>query len=471
MGTKLKLAILRGAMICVFLTAGVAGADPNPGSTLGQMQAFSEAFASVAEKVRPTVVTIHSDVVVKPSAEERYHQYFFGMPNSEREKRRHSLGSGVVISETGKVLTNNHVVEGADRIRVELSDGRLLSAHVLGTDPKSDLAVLNVEGERLPAATLGDSDDLRVGSWVLAIGNPFGLQHTVTYGIVSAVGRGRVGLAEYEDFIQTDAAINPGNSGGALVDLAGRLVGINTAIISRSGGYQGIGFAIPVNMAMEIADQLIADGKVRRGWLGVRIQDITEEVGEALGLKNQTGALVVGVEPGGPAAGRLRRGDVIVSVDRSGVENASELKNLIANAGPDATPRVRVLRDGKELDLTIQLAEVDQVQSGSVIAELEDALGWAVQLPTEELASRLGYMGRQGMLITEVASAGPAADAGLAKGDLITELNRRQIRGYDDYMGVVSRLSSGDKVLVLAFRGQQAFYTAVRVPNISDRHR
>jgi len=282
-----------------------------------------------------------------------------GLPRSEPKVRRdHSLGSGVLVRTDGVVLTNNHVIQGADEINLVLADGRAMSATIVGTDADTDLAVLRISGEQLPAARIGNSEKLRVGDVVLAIGNPFGVGQAVTMGIVSATGRSQLGLTTYENFIQTDAAINPGNSGGALVNAAGELVGINTAIFSRSGGNQGIGFAIPVSLAMAVADEILAHGRVIRGWIGVSGQDLTPALAESLGLASPSGVLVAGVQRNGPAAtAGLQPGDVILGLDGSPARNAVEIMNAIAKHRPGELARLRVYRQGQQLLLDIKVVE------------------------------------------------------------------------------------------------------------------
>jgi serine protease Do len=277
-----------------------------------------------------------------------------------RERREQSLGSGVIASQEGYILTNNHVVQGADEIKVALPDGRtVLDAKIVGTDPPTDVAVIKVEGQKLLAVNLGNSDQLEVGDVVLAIGDPFGVGQTVTMGIVSAKDRSGVGIVDYEDFIQTDASINPGNSGGALVDIDGRMVGINTAILSRTGGNQGIGFAVPVNLARYVMERIILEGKVRRGYLGVKVQALTPELAKQLNLSGQTGALVGEVTPNSPAekAG-LKPGDVVIEFDGKAVSDSRHLRLMVAEKAPGSKVSVKVLRDGKQHTFTVELGEL-----------------------------------------------------------------------------------------------------------------
>jgi Do/DeqQ family serine protease len=319
----------------------------------------------------PAVVNISSVQVtqtferVSPFMSDPFFQQFFGGGVYDyvipRERRELSLGSGVVVDDRGTILTNHHVVEHSAEVRLSLGDGREVPARILGVDPRTDLAVLRVENASLPHATLGDSDRLQVGDIVLAFGNPFGLGGTVTMGIVSAIGRGNIGVADYEDFIQTDAAINPGNSGGALVNTRGEVVGINTAIFSRSGGYQGIGFAIPSNMAREVLDGILANGRVVRGYAGLALQPLTPDLARAFGLDDSRGAVVTSVDPSGPAAAAgLRRGDVIVSLKERPVASDEELRTRLSRLKPGEGIDLGVSREGRRRDVHLVLAEPPQ---------------------------------------------------------------------------------------------------------------
>ncbi len=322
-------------------------------------------IADVAAQVVPSVVNIFS-TVGGPAAGSRgmppdhpFFRRYFGQPSEPRQRQQQSLGSGVIVSEDGVILTNNHVIEKASKIRVVLADRREYSAEIAGSDPQTDLAVLKLElgaGDRVPALPLGDSGRLRLGDIVLAVGNPFGLGQTVTMGIVSAVGRANVGIADYEDFIQTDAAINPGNSGGALVDMEGHLVGVNTAILSRTGGYQGIGFAVPTKMIEPIMQSLLERGRVERGWLGVIIQDLTTEDAARLGINGERGALIAQVGRGTPAeAAGLEAGDVVSHLDGAAVESSAQLRNAVAMKGADKSVVLGLLRNGKRREVSVKL--------------------------------------------------------------------------------------------------------------------
>jgi Do/DeqQ family serine protease len=367
-----------GAAVALIATGGThAAAGPGPAPTPAPATpaavglAGGEGFAPIAKEVMPAVVNISSLQITQtyerysPFFADPFFQQFFGGGAYDyvvpREQRELSLGSGVLVDDKGTILTNNHVVENAAEVSVALSDGRTLKARILGVDERTDLAALRVSGTGLPFARLGNSDSLQVGDIVLAFGNPFGFGGTVTMGIVSAMGRGNLGLADYEDFIQTDAAINPGNSGGALVNTRGEVVGINTAIFSRSGGYQGIGFAIPSTMAHEVLDDLIAHGKVVRGYAGLRVQPLTSDLANAFGIDETRGAVVASLDPQGPAAAAgLRRGDLIVSVRDHAVTTDEELRTQLSRLRPGDHAALGVVRGGRKIAIEMTLAEPPQ---------------------------------------------------------------------------------------------------------------
>jgi serine protease Do len=365
------------AMLCAATTAGWF-APRADAATLPRLNLQSCAvnrdkpqpasFAPVVKKVSPSVVNIYTakmvreNPVMSPLLDDPFFRQFFGVPfeNVPRERREKALGSGVIVSEDGYILTNNHVVDGADEVKVALADDKTVyDAKVIGTDPQTDIAVIKVDARKLPAISITDSDLLEVGDTVLAIGNPFGVGQTVTTGIVSAKGRGGMGIVDYEDFIQTDASINPGNSGGALVDIEGRLVGINQSIISRSGGNQGIGFAVPINLARYVMEHIISDGKVTRGYLGVTIQPMTPELAKEFKPPENTGALVGDVTPHSPAADAgLKEGDVIVEFNNKKVTDSRHLRLMAAQTAPGTKVPVKILRDGKEQTFTVKLGEL-----------------------------------------------------------------------------------------------------------------
>ncbi len=338
--------------------------------------AASESFAPAAQKVIPSVVNVFTQQKVRtpahPALEDPIFRYFFGDRLDPRPREVSNLGSGVIVSPNGYILTNQHVVEAADQIEVALTNGQTLPAKVVGADPETDLAVLKIDADNLPAITFAQADSLQVGDWVLAVGNPFGVGQTVTAGIVSALGRTHLGINTFENFIQTDAAINPGNSGGALVDSAGHLVGVNSAIYSRTGGSQGIGFAIPVSIARQVMEQIIKSGSVTRGWVGIEVQDMTPELAESFSLEKAEGALIAGVLKGGPAdAGGVRPGDILLAVNGSKVSDSASLLNLIAALKPGDVTKLTVARKQQSLELKIQVGRRPLQRSLETVPEPE----------------------------------------------------------------------------------------------------
>lgn len=431
-----------------------------------------QAMAEVAAAVKPAVVNISSTKTVRisgmqsPFFDDPFFRRFFGDEFNQfgrpREHKQSGLGSGVIVDKDGYILTNNHVIKDADEIKVKLSDKREFKGKVIGTDSKTDLAVIKIDSNHLPLLRLGDSDTLKVGETVIAIGNPFGLNQTVTSGIVSATGRANVGIADYEDFIQTDAPINPGNSGGALVNVRGELVGINTAIFSTSGGYQGIGFAIPSSMAKAVMDNLINKGKVVRGWLGVSIQPVTPELAKQFGIKDDKGALVGDVVEDGPAekAG-IQRGDVIVEFDGREVSDPSGLRNSVAGTPPGKKVKIGLMRDGKMQKLDVAIAELPADQQ-KLQGGFDNLLkGVVVQGLTPELKKRLDIPRRiVGVIVTDVDVGSPASGL-LMTNDVIIEVNRKRISSSKEYEAVVSTIKSGQNVLLLVYRNGSTTYLSL----------
>lgn len=456
---------------------------------------FSAAFEEAAAKINPSVVPIFSEQTVEvqnPFAGDDPFQFFFGddfsqrffggpsqrrpkfhQPENTEKQTVHSLGSGVIVSKDGYILTNNHVVEKSDKLTVVLGDKKKYTAKIIGTDPQTDVAVIKIDAKDLPAVTLGNSDDVKIGEWVIAVGNPFELLHTVTSGIISAKGRSNVGLSDYEDFIQTDASINPGNSGGALADLDGNVIGINTAISSPSGGSVGIGFAIPINMAKHVMDELISKGKMSRGYLGLMPQDIDENLAKAMHLKNTEGALIGEVNASGPAdkAG-IKSGDVITQFNAKPVMNATDLRNLVAAAEPNSEAKITLQRDGKEMQVTVTLGERSTGRGGRESQDEErqrdeqksQKLGLSIQTLTPDIAKQLGYAANEtGAVIADVASGSPAEEAGLQQGDVIKEVNRAPVRNAQDFLRAIKNLSSGDGAVLRVKRGESTFYAALQI--------
>lgn len=431
-----------------------------------------QAMAEVVAATKPAVVNISTTRTIKapeipsPFFDDPFFRRFFGdefgHPRKPREHKQASLGSGVIVNREGYILTNNHVIKDADEIRVRLSDKREFTGKVIGTDPKTDLAVIKINSDHLPVVKWGDSDALRVGETVIAIGNPFGLTQTVTSGIVSATGRANVGIADYEDFIQTDAAINPGNSGGALINVKGELVGINTAIFSTSGGYQGIGFAIPSNMAKVVMENLIKRGKVIRGWLGVVIQPITPELAKQFGLKEEKGVLIGDVVEDGPAekAG-IQRGDVIIEYDGKEVSEPTALRNMVANTKPGKEVKVKIIREGKEKTLQVTIAELP-AQMQKVPGRADNLLrGIVVQNLTPDLRKLLFIPKRiTGVVVSDIEEGSPAERV-LSANDVIMEINRKKINNVKDFENIVSEIKPDQDILLLIFRSGSAIYVTL----------
>lgn len=439
-------------------------------------------FADLAEKFSPAVVNISTATVVKEGevqhpfggedspfkdffGDEFFKRFFGDRP--QRPFKKNSLGSGFIINSDGYIITNNHVVDGADEVVVILEEGDEYPAKILGTDEKTDLALIKIEPKNgLPTCRLGNSDKARVGDWVLAIGNPFGLGHTVTAGIISAKGR-ELGAGAYDDFIQTDAAINPGNSGGPLFDTAGNVVGINSAIYTRSGGNQGIGFAIPINLAKAIVSQLEEKGSVTRAWLGVLIQQITPEIQESLELKTREGALVADVVQDGPAAkAGIQRGDVIVRFNGQEVESQHELPTMVAYLPVGSEVKVVVLRDGKEKTIQVTLEEMtdEAVASGPAAEDkkVKEEIGFTAQDLTPEIVEQMNLESADGALISSVEPGSAAAEAGLRRGDVILEVDRKKIDNVKALSEVLEKTRDKKSVLFLINRSGRTIFIAVK---------
>ncbi len=433
----------------------------------------SKAFTEIVESVSPSVVNISTKKTVRRERSSLDPFFDFINPFQElpRKWKEQSLGSGVIVSDDGYIITNNHVVEQADEIKVTLYDRRTLTGKVVGADPKTDIALVKINVKGLPTIPWGDSEKLKVGEFVLAIGNPFGLSHTVTMGIVSAVGRANVGIADYEDFIQTDAAINPGNSGGPLVNIHGELVGINTAIFSRSGGYQGIGFAVPSNMVRRVMEQLRKQGKVIRGWLGVTIQDMTPELAEKFGLKTTAGALVSDVFKDSPAqkAG-IKRGDVITEYDGKVITSVSSLRNMVAQSKVGSEVEITVVRNSTRNkfrvvvnELPKEFSEVSSAPPDEKPDDVKALAGITVTELTGAIAKQLGIdQSEKGVVVLNVDSDSAAQEAGIKKGDVIQEIDRKRIYSIDDWKKIVSGIKPDEMVVIFLNRGGRKFYVALK---------
>jgi Do/DeqQ family serine protease len=488
-GAVSRSRIMAGAAgLALLLAAGLVGASlAGPPAQAGTFEAVHEApaispvaaatgYADLVARVAPAIVTVRSERLVKPAGvpfgDEQLVPFLrnFGFGVNPRELQPHregGLGSGVIVSGDGTILTNNHVVQGATKVRVELADRRSLEAKVVGTDTPSDLAVLKVDAGGLPALPFGDSDRIRVGDVVLAFGNPLGVGQTVTMGIVSAKGRATsVGDGSFEDFLQTDAAINQGNSGGALVSTAGQLVGINSQILSPSGGNIGIGFAIPARMAQNVMAQLVNGGEVRRGLLGVTVQGVTSDLATSLGLPEVSGALVSSVTKGSPAdrAG-VERGDVIVSLDGQGVSDGNQLRNRVASTRPGSSVSLGLVRDGRQKTVSVQLGELHAAQAKAESGGPGEGgrLGLAVRPLSPDEAAELHLDLKQGLVVSDVDPTGPAADAGIRPGDVIEQVNHRPVGDVAALKAAV-RASGGKPALFLLARDGQSLYLAVESP-------
>lgn len=426
---------------------------------------YSDTFAKIVKKVNAAVVTINSEKIVSnerrnPFEEFFYEDFGYGYPNRERKTR--ALGSGVIVDAiNGHIITNNHVVEGADQISIVLMDQREIDAEILATDPKSDLAVLKIDAKNLTEITLGNSDELNVGEWVLAIGSPFSsnLSHTVTAGIVSAKGRsGVIGGIDYEDFIQTDAAINPGNSGGALVNLDGELIGINTAI--ATGGYMrsnaGVGFAIPSNLANLIMKDLISEGRVIRSWLGVFIQDVDDPISKNLKLPDRQGALVTDIVDGSPAekAG-FKIKDVIINFSGNKIRNSSHLKNVVSSTRPKTIPNVKIIRDGKEKFLKVELVELpneDEIYARNSSSS-PSSLGMRVENINQAILNRFGLDNvDNGVIVIDILNSSIASESGIMVGDIISRVGDSEISSVSEFKSAINNLKDQESVLFLIKR-------------------
>ena len=461
-----RILMILGAFALLGLGTPTAQAQP-----LAELQTT----ADVAELVAPSVVNVNTTRTVRtrsPFEDDPFFRRFFGERGNGGEREATNLGSGVIISRDGYILTNNHVVAQADEVRITTTNGENHLAEVIGTDEASDLALLKVDADDLTPLAIGDSDELRVGEVVLAIGNPFGLDGTVTMGIVSAKGRG-IGLIDYEDFIQTDAAINPGNSGGALVNLRGELVGINSAILSRSGGSQGVGFAIPANLATIVMESLRDHGHVVRGYLGVRLQDLDQNLARGMGLEeDERGVVVTFVEENSAAdKGGLQASDIILEIDGRTVQSMRELRTVVGHTAPGTKLSFEIFRDGKHREMMVELGtRPDEEQVASVAPEEEEEKvapfeGVAVQEASPRLNQQLRLpVETRGPIVVKVAARTPAARAGLQPGDIIRQVNQQQVGNTEELRNAVKRAVQDSRerpVVLLVQRGEIMLYMAV----------
>jgi serine protease Do len=465
--------VLMGVGYGISMAVKASEEQPASGATAPVTPMVPANFSALADAVRHGVVNVQVVKTVKRVEHET--PYFQGSPfgqnnpfgdffgpffreDAPRPFRQQGVGSGFVMSRDGCILTNDHVVQDADRIKVKLSNGKEFDAKVVGRDSKTDLALIKIEGAPdLKPLKLGNSDELKIGNWVVAVGSPFGLEQTVTAGIVSGTSRA-IGSGPYDNFIQTDASINPGNSGGPLVNMQGEVVGINTAIIATG---QGIGFAIPINMAKEIVPQLQEKGHVTRGFLGVTIQDLTPELSKSFGLGDKRGALVSQVNPGSPAdkAG-IEQGDVIVMFDGKEISGSKDLPRMVASTPVGKNAAVEFLRNGKLIERQVKVGEMEERQE-TAKATGGRPLGLSVQNLTPEIARGLGLKNETGVVVTRVEPGSPASDAGIRTGDLIQEVNRTPVKNVEDFVLKVEKLKGQETILFLIQRGQNNLYAAV----------
>ncbi len=462
-------------------------ADLKKESTTGNeilLKQISKGFSQVAKKAIPAVVYIESSQSKEKKKElslklkkgphenpfdyftEEFFNRFFGLPYSEQQvpsKIETVKGTGFIISEDGFIVTNNHVVENTSKISVTLSTGKKVTATLIGVDPKTDLAVIKINEKELPYLSFGDSDKLDVGDWAIAVGNPFGLQASVTVGVVSAKGRNQLNIADFEDFIQTDAAINPGNSGGPLLDVEGEVIGVNTAIVTGSGGYMGIGFAIPSTMAKRIIDQLIKEGQVIRGYLGVTLQPIDNELANFYKLDSTKGALVTDVAKGSPGdqAG-IKQEDIIVSFNGITVDNLSTFRNAVSLMAPGSKLSLKVNREGKTIQLNVVVGSAP-VETLAQVGFSTQKLGLKVQNLTPELAQQFGYGNEKGVIITQVEPGSLASEALLKAGNLILAVNRKRVENIEEFQNEVREASKEGRVLLMVRQGEVVRFIALPV--------
>lgn len=457
--------ILLGFILSLVCSNSVSTAfsETDPEIAIKHAEGLSSAFENAANAIRASVVNISSVKHARPVSrqprqkmprqqspfpnpyEDSFNDEFFERFFRQQRPQDHAqqgLGTGVVLDTEGYIITNNHVVNEADEITVRLSNTKEYKAELVGSDPKTDLAVIKIKAPDLTAAKLGDSDKLKIGEWVVAAGNPFGLDHTITAGIVSAKGRSNVGIVDYEDFIQTDAAINPGNSGGPLVNLRGEVIGINSAIFSKSGGYMGIGFSIPANMVRSVFDNIVDSGRVIRGWLGVMIQNLDEDMAKSFGHKDTNGALVGDVTRGGPAEkGGLRQGDIIIGYNNTDVENVTQLRKLVAETKPGDTATLKVFRNREIESIRIKIVEQEADEKSVQDNDTQTDLGLTLRDITPEIAQQLNTKLSKGAVVVEVDPGSQAFRSGIQPGDVILQLNNKDINSARDFESELKRIS------------------------------
>jgi serine protease Do len=472
-GMAIAMLLLGGALGFVATEKGT-GASPAPTVAIApspQADSLSTAFEQVAKLVEPGVVNISTEQIIHTGGamEDPFQGMFGGNSpfgrffNQPRDMKQRSLGSGFIVDSQGYIVTNNHVVDGASKIKVKLQDGRELTGTVVGTDPQTDLAVVKVNASALPTLKLGNSDQVKIGEWVLAFGSPFGLEQTMTAGIISAKGRD-IGAGNYDSFLQTDAAINPGNSGGPLVNLRGEVVGINTMILSQSGGFQGVGLAIPATMADNVYRQLISSGKVTRGWLGVSIQEINPALAKSFNVKTEEGVLVAQVEPNSPAAkSGIRSGDIILEYNGQEIKTPKDLSIAVANTKVGVPSKLKVLRDGKAIDMNVPVGSkpAERAEASPSGEKSEHAkLGITVENVDANTARQLNLPYAGGVVVTDVQPGSPADEGDVRAGDVIREVNHKPINNVPEMQNMISNLKKGSPVLLNVIRDGQTLYLA-----------
>ncbi len=479
-----KLLIGFATLLLCFQLPIVATAETDVEAAIKSAEGLSSAFENAANAIRPSVVNISSVKFARPVSRQPkqrgmrqqspfpnpyddflnddFFEKFFHQQRPQ-DQGQQGLGTGVVLDTEGHIITNNHVVSDADEITVRLSNTKEYKAKLVGTDPKTDLAVIKISAPDLKPAKLGDSDKLKIGEWVVAAGNPFGLDHTITAGIVSAKGRSNVGIVDYEDFIQTDAAINPGNSGGPLVNLRGEVVGINSAIFSKSGGYMGIGFSIPSNMVRSVFDNIIDSGRVIRGWLGVMIQNLDEDMAKSFGHKDTNGALVGDVTRGGPAdRGGLQQGDIIIGYNGTDVENVTQLRKLVAETKPGETATLKVFRN-KNIDVVkIKIVEQESNDQPAEDNDTETDLGLTLRDITPEIAQQLNTKLNKGAVVVNVDPGSQAFRSGIQPGDIILQLNNKEIDSAKELESELRKISRDNGFRLTVQSGEYQRYIFVK---------
>jgi serine protease Do len=474
LGMAIAVLLLGGALgfMATEKTVGTSSAPKATITTSPQADNLSSAFEQAAKLVEPGVVNISTEQIVHAGSqmEDPFRGMFggnspfgFNFNQQPRDMKQRSLGSGFIVDPRGYIITNNHVIDDATKIKVKLNDGRELNGTVVGKDPQTDLAVIKVDAADLPTLKLGNSDQVKVGEWVLAFGSPFGLEQTMTAGIISAKGRD-IGAGNYDSFLQTDAAINPGNSGGPLVNLRGEVVGINTMILSQSGGFQGVGLAIPASMADNVYRQLISSGKVTRGWLGVNIQEMNPALAKSFNVKTDKGALVAQVEPNSPAAkSGIRSGDIILEYNGNEIKTPKDLSIAVANTQVGVPAKLKVLRDGKTIDMNVSVGSkpVERAEASPSGDKSEHArLGVTVENVDANAARQLNLPYAGGVLVTDVQPGSPADEGNVRPGDVIREVNHKAVNNVSELQNTISNLKKGTPVLLNVIREGQTLYLA-----------